>query len=453
MADGSPPPPSRAPPKSPDSMMNGSSSGYSNGIPQVPEKDSKSQQQLANIVRRKLTGYVGFANLPNQWHRKSVRKGFNFNVMVVGESGLGKSTLVNTLFNASLYSPKNASGPTSVEVPQTVNISAISADIEENGVRLRLNVVDTPGFGDFVNNEDSWKPILECIESRFDAYLEAENKPHRTNIIDNRIHACIYFIQPTGHSLKPLDIEFMRRLHSKVNLIPVIAKADTLTGDEIIAFKKRVLSDIEHHQIQIFEPPRYELDDDETISENREIMSKMPFAIVGSNTAVKTRDGRIVRAREYPWGVIEVDNEEHCDFVKLRQMLIRTHMEELKEKTSDVLYENYRSDKLMSMGVEQDQTVFKEVNPAVKQEEERALHQAKLAKMESEMKLVFQQKVAEKEQKLKQSEEELYARHREMKETLEKQRRELDDRKAKLEMGRGVGGDTGKRKGFSLGGR
>lgn len=40
----------------------------------------------SNIVRRKLTGYVGFANLPNQWHRKSVRKGFNFNVMVVGRS-------------------------------------------------------------------------------------------------------------------------------------------------------------------------------------------------------------------------------------------------------------------------------------------------------------------------------------------------------------------------------
>lgn len=38
-----------------------------------------------NVVRRKLTGYVGFANLPNQWHRKSVRKGFNFNVMVVGK--------------------------------------------------------------------------------------------------------------------------------------------------------------------------------------------------------------------------------------------------------------------------------------------------------------------------------------------------------------------------------
>jgi septin 7 len=93
------------------------------------------------------------------------------------------------------------------------------------------------------------------------------------------------------------------------------------------------------------------------------------------------------------------------------------------------------------------------VSPAVKQEEERQLHQAKLAKMETEMKLVFQQKVAEKEQKLKQSEEELYARHREMKETLEKQRRELEERKTKLEIGRGVGGESGKRKGFSLGGR
>lgn len=42
--------------------------------------------EAKNIVRRKLTGFVGFANLPNQWHRKSVRKGFNFNIMVVGKA-------------------------------------------------------------------------------------------------------------------------------------------------------------------------------------------------------------------------------------------------------------------------------------------------------------------------------------------------------------------------------
>ncbi|EZF15786.1 hypothetical protein H112_05900 [Trichophyton rubrum D6] len=419
----------------------------------VSSKDPKAAAQAAsdmkNVVRRKLAGYVGFANLPNQWHRKSVRKGFNFNVMVVGESGLGKSTLVNTLFNTSLYPPRERTGPSLDIIPKTVSVESISADIEENGVRLRLTVVDTPGFGDFVNNDDSWRPIVENIEQRFDAYLDAENKVNRMNIVDNRVHACVYFIQPTGHSLKPLDIEVMRRLHTKVNLIPVIAKADTLTDEEIALFKQRILADIQHHSIQIFEGPRYELDDEETIAENKEIMSKVPFAVVGANSEVTSADGRKVRGRRYPWGVIEVDNEEHCDFVKLRQMLIRTHMEELKEHTNNTLYENYRSDKLTQMGVTQDPSVFKEVNPAVKQEEERALHEQKLAKMEAEMKMVFQQKVQEKESKLKQSEEELFARHREMKEQLDRQRQELEEKKARLESGRPLE-DKIKRKGFSL---
>jgi hypothetical protein len=69
-------------------------------------------------------------------------------------------------------------------------------------------------------------------------------------------------------------------------------------------------------------------------------------------------------------------------------------------------------------------------------QEERVLHEAKLAKMEAEMKVVFQQKVQEKEAKLKQSEEELYARHREMKESLEKQRLDLEEKKRKIENGR-----------------
>ncbi|KHJ31938.1 putative p-loop containing nucleoside triphosphate hydrolase [Erysiphe necator] len=431
--------------------------GTKNIFQDIPQSVSSSDPKIAaqqagdlrNIVRKKLTGYVGFANLPNQWHRKSVRKGFNFNIMVVGESGLGKSTLVNTLFNSSLYPPRERKGPSLDIIPKTVSIQSISADIEENGVRLRLTVVDTPGFGDFVNNDGSWRPIVDNIEQRFDAYLDAENKVNRKNIVDNRVHACVYFIQPTGHALKPLDIEVMRRLHTKVNLIPVIAKADTMTDEEISAFKSRILADVKHHDIQIFEGPRYELDDEETIAENNEIMSKVPFAVVGANSEITNADGLKVRGRRYPWGVIEVDNEEHCDFVKLRQMLIRTHMEELKEHTSNALYENYRSEKLTAMGVAQDPSVFKEVNPAVKQEEERTLHEQKLAKMEAEMKMVFQQKVAEKESKLKLSEEELYARHREMKEQLERQRLELEEKKARIESGRPLE-EKGKRKGFSL---
>uniref|UniRef100_A0A3B4ZTN4 Septin-5-like n=1 Tax=Stegastes partitus TaxID=144197 RepID=A0A3B4ZTN4_9TELE len=49
------------------------------------------------------THYVGFATLPNQVHRKTVKKGFTFTLMVAGESGLGKSTLINSLFLTDLY--------------------------------------------------------------------------------------------------------------------------------------------------------------------------------------------------------------------------------------------------------------------------------------------------------------------------------------------------------------
>ena len=75
----------------------------------VTAKNPKLAAQMANdlnIVRRKLTGYVGFANLPNQWHRKSVRKGFNFNVMVVGTCTPAQdlSIRANVSFQASLDS-------------------------------------------------------------------------------------------------------------------------------------------------------------------------------------------------------------------------------------------------------------------------------------------------------------------------------------------------------------
>ncbi|PIL31679.1 hypothetical protein GSI_06382 [Ganoderma sinense ZZ0214-1] len=424
-----------------------------NGSSVSPQPVPEQQHGLSPIIRKKLMGFVGFANLPNQVHRKSVRKGFQFTAMVVGESGLGKSTLINTLFNTTLYPPK-VPIPPSAERPSTVAIESISADIEENGVRLRLTVVDTPGFGDFVNNDECWKPIVENIEARFDSYLEQENRVNRQKIVDNRVHACLYFIQPTGHSLKPIDIEFMRQLHTRVNLIPIIAKADTLTDEEVAEFKARVLSDIAHHKIQIFEAPTYENEDEEAVAEAKEIASKIPFAVVGSDRIVKTPDGREVRGRAYPWGVVEVDNEDHCDFVKLRQMLVRTYMEELREFTNDVLYENWRTEKLISMGVVQDSTVFKEVNPAIRIQEERIMHEAKLAKMETEMKLVFQQKVQEKEAKLKQSEEELYARHREMKEALEKQRLDLEDKKRRIESGRPLTPEkssTGRKKNFLRG--
>ncbi|KAJ3064275.1 hypothetical protein HDU98_012288 [Podochytrium sp. JEL0797] len=386
------------------------------------------------IAKKKLNGIVGFHNLPNQVHRKSIKKGFHFTVMIVGESGLGKSTLINTLFNAPIAPTRDGLSLNNQPSGQdggnkTVEIQSFTSDIEENGVKLKLTVIDTPGFGDFINNQDAHKPILKSIEERYEQYLDQESRVNRKNMVDNRVHACIYFIAPTGHSLRQLDVQFMKELGTKVNLIPVIAKSDVLTETEIADFKERILQDIKANNIQIYYPGAHENDDPETIQEIKEITSRIPFAIVGSTLTFENPpgSGNHVRGRKYPWGLIEVDNETHCDFVKLRQMLIRSHMEELKEHTIEILYENHRSVKLGEGAA----AANAKSNPAKFEEEKRA-HENKMAKMETEMKSVFQQKVSEKEKKLKQSEEELYARHREMKQQLEQQRLDLEERKKRL---------------------
>ena len=74
----------------------------------------------------------------------------------------------------------------------------------------------------------------------------------------------------------------------------------------------------------------------------------IPFAVCGANAMVEVA-GKKVRGRQYPWGVVEVENPEHCDFVKLRSMLI-THMQDLQEVTHDVHYEDFRSECLATGG-------------------------------------------------------------------------------------------------------
>lgn len=63
-------------------------------------------------------------------------------------------------------------------------------------------------------------------------------------IQDTRIHCCLYFINPTGHSLRPIDVIVMKKLSEVVNVVPVIAKADSLTIEERDRFKAMVGIDL-----------------------------------------------------------------------------------------------------------------------------------------------------------------------------------------------------------------
>lgn len=49
--------------------------------------------------------------------------------------------------------------------------------------------------------------------------------------------------------------------------------------------------------------------------------SLLPFAVIGSEEVVEVK-GVALRARVYPWGIVEVDNPKHCDFSRLRVALL-----------------------------------------------------------------------------------------------------------------------------------
>ena len=58
-----------------------------------------------------------------------------------------------------------------------------------------------------------------------------------------------------------------------------------------------------------------------------------------------------VRARKYAWGLAEVENDTHCDFKKLRSLLLRSHLLDLIVSTEEEHYERYRDKKLLEGGL------------------------------------------------------------------------------------------------------
>ena len=106
-------------------------------------------------------------------------------------------------------------------------------------MRLKLTIVDSVGFGDQIDKSDryasmyyyvplcqvyvlrsivsifrrhvrtpmmchyfSYKKIVDYIDQQFENYLQEELKVKRMlhSYHDSRIHACLYFVAPTGHS-------------------------------------------------------------------------------------------------------------------------------------------------------------------------------------------------------------------------------------------------------------
>ncbi|KAI6174990.1 Septin [Aphelenchoides bicaudatus] len=355
---------------------------------------------------------IGFSTFPDQVFRRCIKNGFDFTMMVVGESGLGKSTFINSLFLAEINDVKQPRSTT-----KTTEVSSKSFCLEEEGVRLKITFVDTPGFGDHVDNTDCWKPIVNYVESRFTEYLNEETRIERpSQIEDKRVHLCLYFVAPR-RGLSELDILAMKALQDRVNIVPVIAKADTLMPDELQSLKKKLLEDFTAHEIKLYEFPA----PDENKKDAKDYRDRIPFAVVGSN---ELRDnGRTKsRVRKYMWGTVEVDNLEHNDFIALRDILINQNMVDLIDVTRDVHYENFRSRQMRKnpKGV-----LSGDEDPFTRMEKEQRAQERAIENAHATKEKIFADKVAERMIKLEDEERKLHNQELEYNKVLADKRNEL----------------------------
>ncbi|CAF3136839.1 unnamed protein product [Rotaria sp. Silwood2] len=264
--------------------------------------------------------------------------------MVVGESGLGKATLIDNLFQTDLY-PQRHIYTGQEKIHQSIKIEPITLEIEECDVKIRLTIINTPGYDDNIDCTNNYKFLLNYIDNQFECYFNDENGFNRRNISDNRVHCLFYFISSLTRGLKPLDIKCMKALHHKVNIIPIMAKADALTSDELIQMKQIIIEQIHNNNIEIYQIPDCDSDEDEELKEkNIQLKNSLPFAIISSKKIYEVK-GKKIHGRMYPWGLIDIENSNYSDFLKLRTMLI-IHMQDLQQITHEIHYENYRLKKL-----------------------------------------------------------------------------------------------------------
>lgn len=274
---------------------------------------------------------IDFADITNQINRREMNRTYEFNLMLVGLTGVGKSTLVKSLFQ-DMIKPEETMGE--------AQLNEYSDLLEENGVKLKLRCIETSNF----DSHDS-EVYANYIDEKLADYFVAQRRQSSWNIQDTRVHCCLYMIQPYGKMrLRDEDLDAMRALHEKVNLIPIISKADTFNSIQLAKFKENILADLKMHGIKYFKFTHNDKEDEERYKAVHQEAERFPFAVVAADEPTII-DRRLRWIRETISGHIDIYDKRY-DFDALAKLLIRHCMLNLIDSTHVKHYAKYKAELL-----------------------------------------------------------------------------------------------------------
>ena len=256
---------------------------------------------------------------------------------------------------------------------------------------LRVTLVDTPGYGDKLDSARTparavhliFNHALRCLRRKLageqsvrgsdplDAKARNASDEHTMRVAliasvstpvqahpDEQLHCLLYFVPP--HRLLRTDRLFLQRMQRLMPVIVVIAKADTLSDDELAAQRAMLRNELAHAHISPYTfsedaahaesapppPPPAGLPSWLTsmpseispaekggsgvkLAHDAERESKLPLSCRRYSRGRQPGEALAVASRSaaYPWGRLSATDPDHSDLLLLQQLLLSHHAE------------------------------------------------------------------------------------------------------------------------------
>lgn len=134
-------------------------------------------------------------------------------------------------------------------------------DADDEVPARNLVFLDTPGYGSVIDARTNFALFMNHVSqtfeeknSRISPFIEVTNNELMRSLVTGVgahkfIDVCFYLIV---HRLKPIDIEYMRIISEKVNVVPIISKIDTQSEQEVQQLKVHVLKTLREQGVSIY---------------------------------------------------------------------------------------------------------------------------------------------------------------------------------------------------------
>ncbi|KAL7626577.1 hypothetical protein AAE478_003349 [Parahypoxylon ruwenzoriense] len=134
------------------------------------------------------------------------------------------------------------------------HISQRRKSLGDGVLERNICFVDTPGYRHGSSAMETIMPCVEYVESHLNRVSsDALSDSDMLNMLGGnggfQVDVVFYLI---SQKIKPVDLEYIRRLIPLTNVIPIVAQADSLSQEQLVACKEQVAGQLREAGLKVF---------------------------------------------------------------------------------------------------------------------------------------------------------------------------------------------------------